>query len=206
MQMQSKIFLNISLGKGLSKRKIPFEHDDGTIKDMMIADHLNLLIEYGINRYNKVYYLLIFPELFTQTWIHPSERRWRRNLEVYRDCVKEIMRERRAQIEKGKTEDNGDFLYILLTEDEIYDNDEKIVNEIIAFSFAGFKTIQVSTTNLIYYLTMKPELKHRLLAEVMPKLESVSDDFMNGFDHDMADDFEYTKMCYSESLRLEPPV
>ena len=181
-QLQSKIFLLISVGKGLSQKKIPYERDDGTIEDMMIVDHLNLLVEFGLNRYATIPYLMFFPELFSQTWIHPADRRWRRNLEVYRARVKEIMKERRAMMKAGKTDSNGDFLSILLTENEIYDNDEKIVDEIITFSFAGFKTIQVSTTNMIYYLTMKPELKQKLLAEVMPKLESVSQDFINEFD------------------------
>jgi len=30
---------------------------------------------------------------------------------------------------------------------------------------------------MIYYLAMKPEVKNKMLAEVLPKLESVSDDF-----------------------------
>jgi len=59
---------------------------------------------------------------------------------------------------------------------------------------------------LIYYLTMKPKLKQKLLDEIMPKLKKASHDFMNELTYEVADDFEYTKMCYNESLRLEPPV
>ena len=41
-----------------------------------------------------------------------------------------------------------------MLETDFYKNeDDLIIDEIITFFFAGMKTIQVSTTNLIYYLT-----------------------------------------------------
>jgi len=175
--LQFKIFINISLGVDLSNTKIPYECDDGTTEDKYVVDFINLLVEFGLNRYHLIPYLLFLPSLFTQTWTHPADRRWRRNLEVVRGAVLGIVKGRRTEMEAGKTEDNGDFLSILLTEPEIYDTDAKIVDEIVLFAFGGYKPIKVSTTNMIYYLAMKPEVKNKMLAEVLPKLESVSDDF-----------------------------
>jgi len=38
-------------------------------------------------------------------------------------------------------------------------NDQEIIDEIVTFFLAGMKTIQISTTNMIYYLTKHPEYK-----------------------------------------------
>jgi cytochrome P450 len=44
--------------------------------------------------------------------------------------------------------------------------------------FAGMKTIQASTTNLIYYLAKHPQVKADLLAEVIPAVEQAKDDIV----------------------------
>jgi len=40
------------------------------------------------------------------------------------------------------------------------------------------KTIVVSTTNLIYYMTQNPEIKAKILNEVLPPLEKVSENLV----------------------------
>jgi len=45
-----------------------------------------------------------------------------------------------------------------------------------------------------------------MLTEFMPTLEKAKSNFMRDLDYDMAEGFEFTRMCFLESLRIEPPV
>ena len=56
----------------------------------------------------------------------------------------------------------------MLQTDFYKNEDNLIIDEIITFFFAGMKTIQVSTTNLIYYLTKHQDIKKKLLREILP--------------------------------------
>lgn len=67
------------------------------------------------------------------------------------------------------------------------------------------KTIAISTTNLIYYLTKNQDVKLKLLDEIMPVLTKVSTNLMD-LDYDTVMDFNYLMQCYNESLRIEPPA
>lgn len=53
------------------------------------------------------------------------------------------------------------------------------------------KTIQVSTTNLIYYLTKHPEIKQKLLKEILPPVELVKNNILEGLDYETVMEFEY---------------
>ena len=81
-----------------------------------------------------------------------------------------------------------------------------IIDEVVTFFLAGMKTIQISTTNLIYYLTKHQNIKEKLLKEILPPVEAVKDNLIEGFTMDTVQDFEYLNNCYNESLRIEPPV
>ena len=52
----------------------------------------------------------------------------------------------------------GDLLSILTTAEFFKDRDDLIIDEIITFFMAGMKTIQISSTNMIYYLLKHPEI------------------------------------------------
>ena len=81
-----------------------------------------------------------------------------------------------------------------------------IIDEVVTFFLAGMKTIQISTTNLIYYMTKHQNIKEKLLKEILPPVEAVKDNLIEGFTMDTVQDFEYLSNCYNESLRIEPPV
>lgn len=66
-----------------------------------------------------------------------------------------------------------------------------MIDEIFTFFLAGMKTIQVSSTNLIYYLTKHPEIKSKLLQEILPPVERVSDNIVDGLEYETVMDFEY---------------
>lgn len=64
-------------------------------------------------------------------------------------------------------------LLTILTNTEFFEGDDNlIIDEIITFFFAGMKTIQISTTNLIYYLTKHQDIKKKLLDEILPAVEA----------------------------------
>jgi cytochrome P450 len=76
-------------------------------------------------------------------------------------------------------------LLSILTETDFYQasDDGLIIDEIITFFLAGMKTIQVTTTNLIYYLSVNPEIKAKLLGEI-----KVTDGDLN---YEQVMEFEY---------------
>ena len=41
--------------------------------------------------------------------------------------------------------------------------------------------------------------------EILPPVEKVKDNILEGLDYDTVMEFEYLHNCYSESLRIEPP-
>ena len=53
------------------------------------------------------------------------------------------------------------------------------------------KTIQISTANLIYYMTKHAEIKEKLLAEILPPVEAVQVNIMEGLDYDTVMEFGY---------------
>lgn len=89
--------------------------------------------------------------------------------------------------------------------DSLYATDEdKLIDEIFGVIFAGTKTTAIGTTNLIMHLQHNPEVKRKLLSEIDSKLDPISDDLVNKFDYDLAEEFDYVRSCFYESLRIEP--
>ena len=95
---------------------------------------------------------------------------------------------------------------LLSTEYYSVDNDATIIDEILTFFFAGMKTIQISTTNLVYQVVKNKNNRETLMREIRPKVEAVSGDTIGKLTYDTVMEFEYLSQCYSESLRREPPA
>jgi cytochrome P450 len=90
--------------------------------------------------------------------IHAWDRRHARNAATVRNVLQEIINERRQGESKSFNEGQTDLLDILLT-DELYSMDEeKIKDELVMFFVAGMETIQISSANLIYYVTEKKHI------------------------------------------------
>ena len=81
-----------------------------------------------------------------------------------------------------------------------------IIDEILTFFLAGMKTIQVSTTNLIYYAIKNKEIKQKLESEILPFVEKAHKNIIEELDYDTVMEFEYLHWCFNESLRIEPPL
>lgn len=55
-------------------------------------------------------------------------------------------------------------------------------------------------------MTKHPEYKKKLLEEILPPVQKVRDNILEGLDYDTVMDFEYLHWCYNETLRIEPPA
>ncbi len=66
--------------------------------------------------------------------------------------------ERRSGVSLSERKD-GDLLTILMSSEFYVNQDSMMIDEIFTFFLAGMKTIQVSTTNLIYYITKHKDIK-----------------------------------------------
>lgn len=120
--------------------------------------------------------------------------------------IQKIINERRSGLSKSQS-GASDLLSILLTSDFYSESDNTIIiDEIYTFFLAGMKTIQVSTTNLIYYLTKHPEFKVKLLKEILPPVEKAKNDIVKDLTYDTVMELDYLQQCFNESLRIEPPT
>lgn len=132
---------------------------------------------------------ILIPEI-RQHHIQPSDRRYARNVDRFNDLVQRILTERR-QGESSSYDESNDLLSILTSSDLFKNDDELIKNEVFTFFLAGMKTIQISTTNLIFYMNKHPEFKRKLLSEILPPIEAVKGDIVEGLTYDTVMEYEY---------------
>lgn len=66
-----------------------------------------------------------------------------------------------------------------------------IIDEVITFFLAGMKTIQVTTTNLIYYLTKHKDHKRTLLKEVLPPIEQAEKNIVDELTTDTVMEYNF---------------
>eukprot|EP00352_Strombidinopsis_acuminata_P005258 CAMPEP_0176371530 /NCGR_PEP_ID=MMETSP0126-20121128/24762_1 /TAXON_ID=141414 ORGANISM="Strombidinopsis acuminatum, Strain SPMC142" /NCGR_SAMPLE_ID=MMETSP0126 /ASSEMBLY_ACC=CAM_ASM_000229 /LENGTH=90 /DNA_ID=CAMNT_0017731023 /DNA_START=217 /DNA_END=489 /DNA_ORIENTATION=+ len=61
---------------------------------------------------------------------------------------------------------------------------------------------------MLVYLNRQPKLKAKLHDEVEKITSKFKDskDFIENYDMETADEFEYLRHCFYESMRIEPPV
>lgn len=100
-----------------------------------------------------------------------------------------MINDRRSGAQKQYEQE--DLLSILISTEFYNQQDNLIIDEILTFFFAGMKTIVVSTTNLVYYMTQNPEIKAKILNEVLPPLEKVSENLVQKLSYDTVMEFEY---------------
>jgi cytochrome P450 len=87
---------------------------------------------------------LLFPRFYH--WdVLPSQRCEARNWARYERLIQRIIDEKRANL--ATAEEKSDMISILL-EMKVFD-DQEIIAQVTTMFFAGMKTIQTSTTNLI---------------------------------------------------------
>jgi len=98
------------------------------------------------------------------------------------------------------------MLSILISSEYFATKPDLIIDEFIGMFMAGMKTSQVTLTNLIQYLCLNPTVKTRLLAEITPVLHEIKHDIRNNLEWEKIKDFEFTRNCFYETLRIAPPA
>ena len=100
------------------------------------------------------------------------------------------------EMKKKVKDSSAQDIISLLLHDPNYQDADDIVDDIIVMYFAGSKTIQATTSNVMTSLIFNPEVHKKLLNEVDPYMASVKDDIMGKMTLEGVEDLEYTKMCY----------
>lgn len=203
INLQASIIINVAVGTGYSSKKVDWEDDNGVITQKSLSEVLVKLISQTIER-NQIPINMLIPELIRYN-ISPWDRRYLRNVNRLRAVLQSMIDGRRSGQKESYLGD-ADLLSIMLSSDLFSKEDELIKDEIVTFFVAGFKTIQISTTNLIYYLHKHPEIKEKLLKEILPPVEAAKDNIVEKLDYDTVMEFEYLHQCYYESLRINPPL
>lgn len=170
MSLQSRIIVNILVGKGYSQRKVRWENDDGSFSEKSIAEAISIVVSQAMLR-TQLPVNLLFPELITY-FIHASDRRYKRNTDSVRAVFQGIIDDRRKGASQSFTGDDNDTVSMLLKSTAFKGRDEMIKDELFGFFIAGNKTVQITTTNLIYYLTKHKDIKQRLMKEILPTVEN----------------------------------
>ena len=71
---------------------------------------------------------------------------------------------------------------------------------------AGMETIQISSTNLLYYVTEQKDIQAKITAEINPIMDKCASDFNQLLCSDSVEEFTYLRRCFMESLRHSPPT
>lgn len=134
-------------------------------------------------------------------FITPFDKRFKSNVDRLRQLYQEIIDDRRK-----KPSLDQDLLSIMLEADLFQGNDELMKDEMFGIFLAGMKTIQTATTNLIYYVERDPEIKKKLLEEILPPVQEAADNILENLTYDRVMEFNYLQKVFNESLRIEAPL
>lgn len=199
--LYSAVIFNICVGMGSADTKLDYELESGVIEKRNMPDMINLMTRDSFFRqfhWNN----LLFPRLATKIY-KPADFRYKRNVNRLRQAIQDLIDARRMGQAKTYS-DQDDLLSILLQTDFYKDDDPVMIDEIMTFFGAGMKTSQVSSTNLIYYMTKHEDMKSQLLKEILPPVERAKGNLTEGLTYDAVQDFSYLMQCFYESLRIEP--
>jgi cytochrome P450 len=143
--LQSRIIVNTLVGKGYSNKLVEYENEDGKLEQINIATCFKRII---VDSMKKVFhpFNLAFFELIGAN-IFPVHRRYLRNTDRLKNHLQSLIDDRR----KSPT-DSSDLLTILINSENYKNDDELMRHDMFVFFLAGMKTIQISTTNMIYYM------------------------------------------------------
>lgn len=151
---------------------------------------------------------MLVPELGTYA-VTPYDRRCTRNINRIKTIFIAMLDEHRKEHKSGKPiEREWDFLDMMIHDNYFKDQDHEIIDEAVTFFFAGMVTLKVATCNMLIHLVRLPELKAKLIAEVDQITSKYKDskDFVEKYDMETADEFEYLRHCFYESMRIEAPT
>ena len=103
-----------------------------------------------------------------------------------------------------------DLLSILLIDDLFMDREEIIIDECLTFFFAGSQTSSIGTQNMLMYMIQQPDIMQKVRAEIKSQIidptKETTYELPQLLNYDNIFSLSYYANCFSESLRIEPPV
>lgn len=149
-KLYSKIAITFLVGVENAKKTITWELDDGSKKQINICLGVQKCMQYYFAERVKNPLNVVLPFLLPYT-LTPGDARYGRNNSSVNNAILEMVKERRKN---GPIKvDEQDVLDMLLTEELYNGNDLKVANDIRGLFLAGDETCNITTANLMYYLT-----------------------------------------------------
>jgi cytochrome P450 len=149
----------------------------------------------------------MFPVLIQYPVLTKLDRWFCRNCFRFRKGMLEILRLRAKTIASGQHGiEEGDLFTCMLNFDGYRDDWEAIIDDVTTMVFAGSHTQQLTTSNMMWYLEMNPEIKKKCFDEVDKLVGGCEPDVLNNYDYEKAMQLEYLTYCFNESMRIEVPA
>jgi cytochrome P450 len=166
-ELHMRIILVSAFGlTNLNKLRLPYEQR-GVTKMLSLDQYLRKLTSFMIFRTGRKIFALIPYLMFF--FYNSEDREYKRNIQRVRDFCESIVEERKKQIAENKEKyaNNTDLLAILLNDELFKDNNKAMIDEIITFFLAGSFTLRSTNSNMFMYLAMYPEVRSKLMKEIV---------------------------------------
>ncbi|CAI9107682.1 OLC1v1007096C1 [Oldenlandia corymbosa var. corymbosa] len=125
-----------------------------------------------------------------------SEKQLKEAVAEVREFSKQIMREKKKELEKKSSIDSVDILSRFLTSG--YCDEDLVTDVVISFILAGRDTTSAALTWFFWLLSRHSDVENEILREITEKAESPL--------FDEVKDMPYTHASLYETMRLYPPV
>ena len=167
---------------------------------------LDVFIQLTMRRYKL--YRLFLPEIFGPLFVGRDEKEMLINATNFRKFIKQMISERREEMQQKNYVAKDDFLTLLLLDDLFINDEEMMIDECLAFMQAGTATTTMLMYNTLYYLTINPKILDTARNEIKGLLNGIDteENWKKVLSYDELDKLKYSGMCLNESLRIEPPV
>jgi cytochrome P450 len=170
----------------LAHHTIDFETlEGGKMEKVTVAEFLARMFKFFVERQYQTTLHIMFPALITMPFLTKLDRWFSRNGYRFRQGMLDILRLRAKSIVTGEHSiEEGDLFTCMLNFDGYRDDWESIVDDVTTMIFAGSHTQQITTSNMMWYLEMQPELKKKCFAEVDELLGSCEPDILSNYDYE----------------------
>ncbi|KAK6940709.1 Cytochrome P450 [Dillenia turbinata] len=129
-----------------------------------------------------------------------SEKRLRIVVSEVRDFAKQVIREKKKELESKSCLDSVDLLSRFLNSGH---SDEEFVSDVvISFILAGRNTTSAALSWFFWLLSKNPEVENKILKEITEEKQGKTKNSV----YDEVKDMVYTHASLCESMRLYPPV
>ena len=167
-----RIIISCTFGEDISDKEF-----------MYLENGVEIKTNFGYALRNNLQSLLnrqVHPQIlfFPETWPLYLVKKHRddfENARRIRALVTSIILKRKEEMRVNPSLDKGDLISILLQDDTFTKTPENILNESVAFFFAGSQTNAITLSNLVIYAIQNPEIKNKVRSEFQSKIGSAKD-------------------------------